>query len=165
MSDIAKRANISRQALYLHFPNRADLLIATTHYLDEVNDVDTRLLASRNARTGIERLSAFIEAWGNYIPEIYGVAKALMAMMETDQEAGAAWNDRLQAVRHGCRAVVDALIADNRLSDGLTPDEATDLLWVLLSVGNWEKLRLDCGWSQERYIAVMSRSAKQLLVK
>ena len=28
MSDIAKAVGISRQALYLHYPNRADLLIA-----------------------------------------------------------------------------------------------------------------------------------------
>ena len=58
MSDIAKAAKISRQALYLHFPNRAELLVATTRYLDEVYDVDTRLLASRTAKTGTDRLSA-----------------------------------------------------------------------------------------------------------
>jgi AcrR family transcriptional regulator len=29
MSDIAKQTGISRQAVYLHFPTRAELLIAT----------------------------------------------------------------------------------------------------------------------------------------
>jgi AcrR family transcriptional regulator len=33
MSDIAKAVGISRQALYLHFPTRAALLIATTRHL------------------------------------------------------------------------------------------------------------------------------------
>ena len=75
MSDIAKAAGISRQAVYLHFPTRAELLIATTRHLDEVKGVDARLAASRNAATGRERLDAFIEAWGDYIPEINGVAK------------------------------------------------------------------------------------------
>ena len=68
MSDIAKIAGISRQAVYLHFPNRAELLIATTRHLDEVKSVDARLMVSRNAITGLARLEAFIEAWGNYIP-------------------------------------------------------------------------------------------------
>ena len=105
MSDIAKKAGISRQALYLHFPNRADLLVATTRYLDEVKDIDARLAASRSACTGAERVDAFIEAWGNYIPEIYGVAKALLVMKDSDQEAKLAWNDRMQAVRshRNCR--------------------------------------------------------------
>ena len=76
MSDIAKRAGISRQALYLHFPTRADLLIATTRHLDEVKNIDDRLVASRAATSGRERLALFIEAWGNYIPEIHGVARA-----------------------------------------------------------------------------------------
>ena len=76
MSDIAKQAQVSRQALYLHFENRSELLIATTRHLDEVKDIDQRLAASRNAKSGIARLEAFIDAWGNYIPEIYGIARA-----------------------------------------------------------------------------------------
>ena len=59
MSDIAKRAGITRQALYLHFSTRAALLIATTYYLDEVKGVEERLVASRTAQTGVERLDAY----------------------------------------------------------------------------------------------------------
>ncbi len=109
MTDIAKQAGISRQALYLHFSKRSELLITTTRYIDEVKDVETRLAPSRTAETGIERLDAFIDAWGNYIPEIYGVAKALLAMKESDEAAALAWNDRMQAVRHGCEAAIAAL--------------------------------------------------------
>ena len=99
MADIAKRAGISRQALYLHFSTRAELLIATTHYLDELKGVEERLVPSRTAQTGTERLDAYIEAWGAYIPEIYGVAKALLAMKNTDEAAAKAWDDRMQAMR------------------------------------------------------------------
>ena len=81
MADIAKRAGISRQALYLHFRTRADLLIATTLHLDEVNRTEERLVASRTAATGLQRLEAFIEAWGSYLPEIHGVARALLAKL------------------------------------------------------------------------------------
>ena len=35
MGDIAREAGISRQAVYLHFASRAELLEATTQYLDE----------------------------------------------------------------------------------------------------------------------------------
>ena len=99
MADIAKDAGVSRQAVYLHFPARSDLLIATTRHLDEVKNIDERLTASRTAATGVDRLDAFIEAWGNYIPEIYGVAKALLTLKETDEAAAAAWDDRMQAIR------------------------------------------------------------------
>ena len=65
MADIAEAAGVSRQAVYLHFPNRADLLIATTRHIDAMNDVDARLAASRAAATGVERLDAYVEALGD----------------------------------------------------------------------------------------------------
>ena len=104
MSDIARRTGISRQAVYLHFRSRAELLIATTRYIDQVKDVDARLAASRAAEQGQERLDAYVEAWGNYIPEIHGVARALIDLQATDDAARAAWTDRMDAVRHGCAA-------------------------------------------------------------
>lgn len=164
MSDIAKKAGISRQAVYLHFPKRADLLIAVTRYIDEANEIDVRLAASRGAATGIERLDAYIEAWGNYIPEIYGVGKALMAMQETDSEARMAWEGRMLAVREGCEAAVGALARDRALSPEIGEEKATDLLWTLLSVRNWEQLTLECGWPQDDYIGEMKRTARKALL-
>ena len=96
MSDIAAKVGISRQALYLHFRTRGDLLIATTHYVDELHGGDARLVPSRTAKTGIERLAAFIDAWSDFLPEIYGIGKALLAMRDTDPEAAAAWDTRMQ---------------------------------------------------------------------
>ncbi len=165
MSDIAKQTGISRQAVYLHFPNRAELLIATTRYIDEVKDIDDRLARSRSASTGIERLEAFVEAWGNYIPEVYGVASALIAMQAKDEEAGAAWADRMGAVRHGCEAAVAALKRDGRLTRSLSTKEATDLLWCHLSVENWVHLRHGCGWSQARYVEVLQETLRAVLVE
>lgn len=164
MADIAKRSGISRQAVYLHFPTRADLLIATTLYLDEKKDVDARLAESRSATGGRERLEAYIDAWGGYIPEIYGIAKALLAMKDSDPAAAEAWDGRMRAVRDGCAAAVDALKADGDLSADLSPAQATDLLWTLLSVRNWEHLTVDCGWPQARYLKTMKRIARDALV-
>lgn len=163
MADIAKRAGISRQALYLHFATRAELLIATTFYLDELKGSEARLAASRSATLGLERLDAFIEAWGSYIPEIYGMAKAILAMSATDEAAAEAWAQRMHDMREGCEAAITALEADGALSPRHTPKRATDLLWTLLSVRNWEQLTLECGWSQEEYMETIKASSRQLL--
>ena len=151
MTDIAKAAGISRQALYLHFPTRAELLIATTRHIDSVKDVDARLADSRAANTGRDRLASFIVAWGGYIPEIHGLSVALRNMRDGDAEAAAAWDDRMQAVRQGCVSAVAALAADKILRPDLNEKVASDLLWTLVSVENWERLVRDCGWSQAEY--------------
>jgi len=164
MTDIAKLAGITRQALYLHFSTRAELLIATTLYLDELKGTNERLAPSRAAQTGVERLDAFIAAWGAYIPEIYGIAKALLAMKDTDEAAAKAWDERMQAMREGCEAAIMALNRDNRLLPDHSPDQATDILWTMLSVRNWEQLTIECGWSQEKYIETLKSLARRLFV-
>ena len=160
MSDIARQAGISRQAVYLHFPTRAELLVALTRHIDRVKDTDKRLEASRSAAGGLERLDAFIDAWGNYIPEIHGVARALIAMKDTDEAAAVAWDDRMQAVRHGCKAAVKALHEDGLLRPENSLRQSTDILWTLLSVANWEQLTGACGWTQARYIDAMKSLAR-----
>ena len=165
MGDIAKETGISRQAVYLHFASRTELLVAATRYLDEKLDVDARLAPSRAARSGVERLRLYIECWGDYIPEIYGVAKALMVARDKDEAAAAAWQDRMLAMRDGCRAAIDALHADGTLADSWTRPNAIDALWTLLLVPTWENLVIECGWSTKQYIRFMSDLARQTFVR
>jgi len=164
MSDIAKRAGISRQAVYLHFANRADLLIATTFYVDELKDTAARLAPSRAAKTGKERLNAFIEAWAGYLPEIYPIGKALIVMGPTDEEARSAWAQRMQDMREGCEAAINALKRDGDLAPGMQPSQAADLLWTLLLLPNWEHLTQTCGWSQKQYLKHIKAAAHRLFV-
>lgn len=164
MSDIANRVGITRQALYLHFKARADLLIETTYYLDQLKGSEERLAASRAAPSGVARLDAYIEAWGNYIPEIYGVAKALLAMSDTDEAARAAWDKRMLDMKEGCEAAIGALHTDGMLSPDYPLSDATDILWTMLSVRSWEQLTIRCGWSQEKYIKTQKSVARQIFV-
>lgn len=160
MADVAKAAGISRQALYLHFPGRAELLRAVTRHVDAVRDIDARLAESRAARAGPARLDAFVAAWGNYIPEVHGLARALIAMYDSDAEARAAWDDRLAAIRQGFAAAVRALAADGLLRPDLTEDSATDLLAALHTVETWSRLVRGDGWPQDTYVVTMQRLAR-----
>ena len=164
MGDIAKASGISRQAVYLHFASRTELLVAATRHLDEKLDVDSRLAPSRAAATGVERLSLYIECWGDYIPEIYGVAKALMMARDSDEAAAAAWRDRMLAMRDGCRAAVEALHADGTLASQWTRPKAIDALWTMLLVPNWEHLTIECGWSTKEYVRRMKAIAQRTFV-
>jgi AcrR family transcriptional regulator len=165
MSDIAKAAKISRQALYLHFPNRAELLLETTHYVDEIHDIDSKMAKIQNAKTGVEHLTTWVDVWGHHIPEIYGIAKALLAMKDNDEAAQAAWNDRMQAVRRGCAAAVSDLNAEGALKKTLSENEATDILWSIHSIGTWEQFRVECGWSQAHYIEMIQKITAQALLR
>ena len=164
MRDIARAAGISRQAVYLYFASRTELLVAATRYLDEVLDVESRLAPSRAATSGAERLALYIDCWGHYIPEIYGVAKALLLAQDTDEAAATAWNDRMRAMRDGCRAAIEALHSDGNLAPEWTPKRATDVLWAMLLIPNWENLTGECGWSTRQYVRWMKTVAKRTFI-
>lgn len=164
MSDIAKAAGISRQAVYLHFPTRSELLIATTRYLDDLKDVDGQFAAIK-AKSGQEWLDAYISLWGNHIQHVHGVSKALIAMKDTDEAANDAWTERMQALRNGCAGVINAIKADGLLSLEYEDEQARDILWTLLSIPNWEQYRFTCGWTQDQYLQEMKKIARKLLIK
>jgi len=90
--------------------------------------------------------------------------KALLLAKDTDDAAAAAWNDRMLAMRDGCHAAIEAIHADGRLAPGWTPEIATDTLWTMLLVPNWENLTIECGWSTEQYVRWMQTMAKRTFV-
>src|SRR5215212_11298248 len=165
MRDVAEAAGILRQAVYNHFGSRAELMVETARYGDEVRGLDERLRRYRAATGGVERLEAFVEFWGNYIPEIHGIARALLAARETDAAVAAAWDDRMGVVQEACSDIVGRLQRDGALAPEWSLDEAGEMLWTLLSIGNWENLTLERGWPMSLYVARMKELTKHAFVR
>lgn len=165
MRDVADVAGISRQAVYDHFGSRAELMVATARHGDEVRGLEERLVRYRAATGGVVRLEAFIEFWGNYIPEIHGIARALFAARDSDAAVAAAWDDRMRVVQEACRDIVGRLQGDGMLASGWSLEEAGDLLWTMLSIGNWENLTIERGWPVSLYVERMQMLSKRVFVR
>ena len=155
MSGVAKAVGISRQAVYLHFDSRTELMIATSNYVDEIKGLDERLNPYKAATTGIERLQACVDVWGNYIPEIYGIAKALLATRDTDEATAAAWDNNMACLREMCREIIETLEEEGKLSAEWSKNDAIDMFFTMISIQNWEQLTRECGWSVAQYIEKM----------
>ena len=164
MSSIAKAAGISRQAVYLHFASRTELMIATMHYVDEVKGLNDRLAKFRDATSGIGQLNACVEIWGNYIPEIYGLAKALLRARDTDEAMAAAWNESMNCLRDICQEIIETLKNEGALAPEWSTDEATAMLWSMISISHWEQLTIECGWSTPQYIERMKALLKRSFI-
>jgi len=164
MGDIAKEAGVSRQAVYLHFESRVELMRATTKHVDEALGLDDRIAHVKKAADAREALVRFVEMWGNYMPEIYGLAKALLAVRDTDEAAAGAWDECMSCLRVAGGEIIDALIGEGALSVELEREEAGALLWTMLSIQNWEQLTVECGWSQRAYVERMTGMLRRVLI-
>ncbi len=107
VADIAAATGVSRQLLYVHFENRAGLLVAMARRHDVRSG-----FAGRAAEAGslppVEALERLLRLWFAYLPEILPVARALEAAAINGDEGGVAWRDRMGDLRELFAAAVDA---------------------------------------------------------
>ncbi len=164
MSNIAKKAGVSRQALYLHFDSRAELMIATVQYVDDIKGLNERLKLFHDAKTGIELLEACVDLWGSYIPEIYGLAKALLKTRDTDKDTNVAWNGCMAGLRDVCKKTIEELDKEGLLSSGWTKKEAIEMFWTIISIQTWEQLTIECKWTNEQYIQRIKTLLKRTFI-
>lgn len=165
MIDIAKAAGVSRQAVYLHFASRTELMIETMNYVDEVKGLNDRIINRlQKATTGSELIEAFVDVWGNYIPEIYGLAKAMLLTRDTDEATAAAWNNSMGCLRDVCQKIVEALAHEGVLATDWSQKEAVEIFYTMMSVQNWEQLTIECEWPTAKYISCMKMLLKSSLI-
>ncbi|MCA9735919.1 TetR/AcrR family transcriptional regulator, partial [candidate division KSB1 bacterium] len=112
-----------------------------------------------------ELLEKSITIWGNYIPEIYGLAKAMLSTRETDEAIAAAWDKQMDCLRNACQDIIDAFIREEILTPEWTRSKAIEMLWTALSIQNWEQLTIECGWSTSQYIEWMKTFLKHAFTK
>src|SRR4051812_4669778 len=109
MAQIAKAAHLSRQAVYLHFADRADLMLALARHVNESLGLPAEIQRMMNTQTGMGMIEAFVSMQARGNPEVWAVARAIDAVRRTDAAAARAWQSRLKSRLEGCRAIISRL--------------------------------------------------------
>ncbi len=151
LGDIARAARLSRQAIYLHFADRADLMIALIRHVDELRGLPEKLRKIAEAPSGIAAVREMVALQASDNPGLWPIARVFDAVRRSDPAVERSWQDRLQNRLTGCRSIVARLQAESALRPGLDPEFGTDLLWSITSLRMWEDLVVQRGWSAEQY--------------
>ena len=157
LTDVADRADVSRQAVYLHFGDRAGLLLALVRFMPEVLGFERLLAHVLAAPTGVEMLRRAVELHSTYSAQIDPVAEVLEAAQYRDEALGAAWRDRMEASRRVHRMIVQRIADEGQLADDWTIEDAGDLFHTVTMQAPWRELTRELGWSPERYAENLSR--------
>ncbi|MBI4201806.1 MAG: TetR/AcrR family transcriptional regulator [Chloroflexi bacterium] len=165
LEDIAQRAGVSRQSVYVHFGSRTGLLLGMVQYVDEREHVDEQVQRVFQSPSALQALDAAVSVPAGFCPVVYPLAKLFMAGRYEDEAIRAAWDDRMQALHRLFRALVEWLDRDGVLSPEGDVDTATDVLWAWVSWQVWEQLVIDQGWSKERYEQYLRMVLRRTFVK
>ena len=159
MSAIARAAGISRQALYLHFSDRASLLVALVAHVDEREDLEAGLAEMDHAADAAAQIRAWahMQSWRN--PRIAPLARALDSARHTDLPASEAWRDRTDNRMRGAVAIANRLRKEGRLHSSWTVKEAAALLWELTSFRVWDDLVNEAHLRPKRYVEIITSAA------
>lgn len=156
IADIAAKAGVSRQAVYLHFGDRVSLFVALGDHIDVSFGRDELRTHVFGAPTGIESLRRWIQTMSWYNAKIDSVSRILELAAQSDAALGAAWGDRMTGRRSHVGRIAERLAAEGQLDDGWTVEAAADLIFTVTLPGAWRVLTSVLGWSQERYAEEIS---------
>ena len=148
LAEVASRAGISRQALYLHFTNRAGLLVAMARRIDHSSGFVRRIAATRD-QPALPGLHQVLRLWYEHLAEVLPVARALEAAAITAEDGADAFHDRMQAWRETLRLSIAALADAGLLRREWTVDRATDWVWARTQPVVYECLVGRSGWTPE----------------
>lgn len=157
MGAVAAGAGVSVETVYKAFANKAGLVKALFDVAvvgdDEPVPMLQREFVQRNQAEPDPRRK--LTAYGEHLTQVGARTSAILLLVRdaaaTDSGA-AALLQQLQAERlTGMTAFARHLAEGGHLRDGVTVDEARDVLWTYNSVELWNLLVDQRGWSPERF--------------
>ena len=149
---VAKRAGVSRQAIYLHFASKGDLL---TELHLRIYETDVVPALERHPiwtqPTALDALDATIAVDAEVASKVWLIHEALVVARrhfpEVDDTLRPREEDRYQElVRLG-----RWLRKEQNLPPGMSAGTFADMLWGLNSLGTFRNLVIERGWSLDRY--------------
>lgn len=157
LNAVAEGANVSRQAVYLHFGDRQGLLMELVEHVDGSYGLDELIAHVHAAPTGAEALARLVEVLDQAAPTIDAVAQMLESAQYQDTALGTAWRNRMQGRQALTRAVMEHIAAEGRLARGWTVDAATDLCYTVTMPGPWRELTGELSWTRAEYVEGITR--------
>jgi AcrR family transcriptional regulator len=159
LAEVATLARVSRQAVYLHFDNRAGLLLEMARRIDHTSGFVGRVAATRK-RPALPAFRQVLRLWYEHLGEILPVALALEAAAITADEGAKAYEDRMQAWHETLRICVEALADARQLRREWTVDLATDWVWARTQPTSYACLVRQRLWSVK---AVTERTIRSIV--
>ena len=157
LNEVAERAGVSRQAVYLHFGDRNGLLLALVAHMDDTLDLGESLAHVRASPTGAGLIERAMRLNADFWTAVSPVAQVLEAYRHDDNALGAAWRDRMQFRQRVFAMMIERIVELQELAEGWSVEDASALLYAVAHFDAWRELTDHLGWTDDHYVEAMSR--------
>jgi AcrR family transcriptional regulator len=154
---VAARAGVSVETVYKAFGNKPGLVKAVFDVSVVGDDEPVPMLQREFVRRNMaepdprRKLEAYGEHVAETAPRIGPVLLVVREAAASDAAAAEVWEQLQQERLTGMTAFATHLHEGGHLRDGVSMEEARDVLWVHNSLELWELLVRLRGWSEERF--------------
>ena len=155
MGAVARRAGLSRQALYLHFQDRAELLVELVAYGDRQSGRAEWQREVEAIEDIDERLVALVAAYQERAVRMAAVIRAVESARYVDAAAATAHSRRVQTSRPWIdNVIVQPLLDQGRIDPSWTRAEAVALILSYINFRGWEHFVTDFSWTRRQFVDV-----------
>lgn len=165
LTEVATKAAVSRQAIYLHFGDRAGLVLALVQHMDETLDLGSKLAHVRAAPDGAELLGRAMRLNTQFWSAVFPVARILEAAQNDDAALSSAWHDRMTFRQKTFLAMIKQIADGGELSPDWDIEEAAGVLYATAHFDTWRELTHHLGWTEDRYVVAMTRLLCRALLR
>jgi AcrR family transcriptional regulator len=149
---VARKAGVSRQAIYLHFSSKAELLTALHLHVFDTDVVPAlRRHPITDAMTGLEVLDATIAADVEIVARVWRIHESLTMARRQHPEVDQTLLLREQEHYEGLLDVGRRLEREGVLPPTMPVGLFTDMLWGLMNIGTFRNLVLERAWPLDQY--------------
>jgi len=156
MADIAAEAGVAVQTVYFTYHNKPAVLRAVWAFAvkgdhQPGSPIERPWFAAMAEEPDHERaLAIFVDATTEIFRRAMPLASVFTALGD-DPEIADFYQLTGRLQRDGYRVVVDALARKRHLRPGLSPDDATTILLVLLGIEVYRSILEDHGWPEQKW--------------
>jgi len=155
MGSVAQASGLSRQALYLHFKDRADLLVELVVYGDQQSGRADWRHEIELVEGGVARLRALVTNYQERASRLSAVIRPVESARYRDVAAATAHSRRIRDSRVWAdRFIVQILREEGRIHESWTSAEAVAIILNFINFRAWDDFTSDYRWSRQRFIDV-----------
>jgi AcrR family transcriptional regulator len=149
---VAKTAGVSRQAIYLHFASKSELLAALHQHIYEADVLPAierqRIWTAPNSR---DALDAFIAASVEVVSKVWRIHEVLVTARRHHPEVNETLRPREEERYAEIVKLGRWMKKEGALPSTMQVATFADIFWGLTSTGTYINLVVERGWSVDRY--------------